>query len=160
MMNVKRNVLNDHSPKITTPTTARTAVKPTLTEVEKAPLLVVLEGTLDEVLVGVTDEVLDGAPDSEEDSGKSGVFVSLARCRKAAKVKLPVSGALIDMTIPSPQWLSDLFCLQYTQMGLVSLIMIAKPGSVLLIEVGTKSESNPANPVESINGSHGLPKVD
>jgi len=106
MINVTRNVLNDHSTtKITTPTTARTAVKPTLTEVEKAPLLVVLEGTLDEVLVGVPDEVLDGAPDSEEDESgmSSGVFVSLAICRKAAKVKLPVSGALIDMTIPSPQ---------------------------------------------------------
>jgi len=45
-------------------------------------------------------------------------------------------------------------------MGSVSLIMIAKPGSVLTIEVGMKSESNPANPAESINGSHGLPKVD
>jgi len=98
--------INDHSTKITTPTTARTAVKPTLTEIEKTPLPEVLEGTLDEVLVGVPDEVLDGAPDSVEDSdesGMSGVFVSLARCRKAAKVKLPVSGALIDMTIPSPQ---------------------------------------------------------
>jgi len=84
---VTRNDLNhdDHSPKITTPTTARTAVKPTLTEVEKVPLPEVLEGTLDEVLVGVLDEVLDGTPDSEEDeSGMSGVFVSLASCRKAA----------------------------------------------------------------------------
>jgi len=97
---------NDHSAKIATPATARMAVKPMLAVLEKAPLPLPLPPLPVSVLlleapvpVGVPVEPPDGEPDAEEDEFR----VFLASCTKAAKVLLPIGGALIAPTIPWPQ---------------------------------------------------------
>lgn len=108
--------LNDHSTETTTPTTARTAVKPTLTEVGIAPLelvLVLLEAAvalLVALLVELLDIELDGVVDELE--------LAIALARKAEKLS-PVWGVFIPRTIPRRQWLSGLSCLQNAQTGSV-----------------------------------------
>jgi len=98
---VMRN-LNYHRANITNPTTARKAVKPTLTEVESAPLP--LPPPPWEVLLGVTPvAVPDGEPDAPDGVTDEFELEALARARKLSKVLLPEPGALIAMTIPATQ---------------------------------------------------------
>jgi len=95
-------ILNYHSAKTITPTTARTEVKPTLTKVEMAPLL------LDELLVllavaPVPVSVADPVEPPELPDGVVELELELsALARKAAKVWLAF--ALTANTIPCMQW--------------------------------------------------------
>jgi hypothetical protein len=102
-------IFNDHSTKIVPPMTARTAVKPTLTEVEIAPLsfceLLVLLAVAP-VSVPVADPVADPVEPLELPDGVDGLELELefrALAWKAAKVLL--SFALTAKTIPFEQWL-------------------------------------------------------
>jgi len=71
--------------------------------------------------------------------------VCLARFRNAWKLFGPDSTAFAEKTIPSAQWL---VCLQYTQMGFVSLTRTVKVGKVVALEeTGLNPESNPGTPV-------------
>lgn len=83
---------NGHSAKATIPTTARTLVNPTLTEVATlAPLFAVLEGAV-ELEVPVVEELVDE-------------FEAVARARvlNASKLLGPDSTALMEKTIPCEQ---------------------------------------------------------
>lgn len=98
----------DHNANITAPATARTAVKPTLTEVEEMPLLellppglVLLEAAPDAVPVAVPIAVPVAVADEEPD-GATDPLELRAPARKALKV-LPDGGAFTAKTIPSPQ---------------------------------------------------------
>jgi hypothetical protein len=104
-------ILNYHRAR-TTPTTARTAVKPTLTEVEMPSLLDEPLVLLVVALVSVTVSVAD--PDGPLDLVLDGVVVLelepaefAALARKASKVWL--ASALTANTIPFTQWV---VCLQ------------------------------------------------
>jgi len=97
---------NDHSAKIKPPTTASTAVKPTLTEVEMAPLsfagLLLLVALAAPVPVSVADpvaELPDPLIDAVDELRLELEFSALAW--KAAKVLL--SFALTAKTIPFMQ---------------------------------------------------------
>jgi len=82
---------NDHSAKATIPTTARTLVNPTLTEVATlAPLFAVLEGAVEEV--PVVEELVDEFE-----------AVASARVVNASKLLGPDSTALMAKTIPCEQ---------------------------------------------------------
>jgi hypothetical protein len=78
------------------------AVKPTLTEAEMAPSLVLLVVEPDAVPDAVPDdpEVPDEVPDGVADELE---LLALASLKKASKVLLPVVGALTAKTIPEMQ---------------------------------------------------------
>jgi len=137
--------------------TASTAVKPTLTEVDMAPLsfceleLLVL---LEVAPVPVADpveplELPDGVLELE-------LELLSALAWKAAKVLL--SFALTAKTIPFVQWP---VCPQWNQRGLVSLTTNEKPTVVRLTLVGLLNpESRPTFPVDSSSFRHGALKLD
>jgi len=80
----------------------------------------------------------------------------------AAKLFALDSTALTEKTIPAPQWLFGFVCLQYAQIGALSLTWIVKVGSDAAFDAtGMNPESNPTCPlvlvrVKLIQGSEKL----
>lgn len=105
-----------------------------------------------------TASVVEAAPDSDADAEDP--VLPWAFWKNAEKV-LPVAGAFTAKTMPDWQWLLGLVCLQYTQIGAVSLTVIVKVGNWLAFAItGMNPESKPACPIVLVwlRGAHGSAK--